>query len=62
MLGFEGVMEIEFSDIVVVVILGGDPQPVIDIKIKAMGREIEESLTRLRNEFILPLLEVMKLF
>jgi hypothetical protein len=55
MLGFEGVIEIEFSDIVVVVILGGDPQPVIDIKIKAMGREIEESLTRLRNEFILPL-------
>ena len=52
MLGFEGVMEIEFSDFVVLVIVAGDPQPVIDIK--AIGRAREESLTKLRNEFMLP--------
>ncbi len=53
MLEFEGVMEIEFSEFVVVVILGGDPQPVIDIN--AIGRAIEESLTKLRNKFMLAL-------
>lgn len=53
MLGFEGVMEIEFSDFVVVVIVVGDPQPAIDIK--AIGSAREESLMKLRNEFILTL-------
>jgi hypothetical protein len=50
MLGFDGVMEIVFSDIVVLVIEAGDPQPVIDIK--AIGRAREQSLTKLCNEFV----------
>ena len=53
MFGFEGVMEIELSDLVVLVIVAGDPQPVIDIK--AIGKAREQSLTKLRNESILPL-------
>jgi hypothetical protein len=53
MLGFVGVMEIEFSTIVVLVIVAGDPQPVINIK--AISRPREESLTKLRNKFILTL-------
>jgi len=53
MLGFGGVMEIEFSDFVVVVVVIEDPQPVTDIK--AIGRAREESLTRQRNKFILAL-------
>jgi hypothetical protein len=53
MLGFEGAMEIEFSDFVVFVIVAGDPQPAIDIK--AIGRAREESFTKLRSKFILTL-------
>jgi hypothetical protein len=46
-------MEIEFSDVVVLVIVAGDPQPVIDIK--AIGRARQESLAKLRNKFMLTL-------
>jgi hypothetical protein len=60
MLGFEGVMEIEVSEFVVLLIVAGDPQPVIDNK--AIGSAREESLRRPRNEFILPLWEIRKLF
>jgi hypothetical protein len=52
MLGFEGVMEIEFRDFIVVgEIVLGDPQLVIDIKTK--GRTIEISLMRQRKTFML---------
>ena len=53
MLGFDGVTEIEFRDFVVLVVGARDPQPVIDIK--AIGKAREQSLTKLRNESILPL-------
>lgn len=58
MLEFEGVMEMELSDFVVVVVLN-DPQPAIDIKARGRAKE-QVSLTRQRNAFMLASRRLLK--